>query len=233
MQLSIEDRDLLCQQFMFGGATGGQMAVQNLFPAGLRRRELCLDVLRPVADHLGALWLKDEVTFMSVRVATLRMESLLRKTAETIDPVIGKKSKQAIFASVPGDDHTFGVEMAADLQRAKGWGIQLVINASVADLLSEIVNSPAQILGLSIGSRSAMHALYTTVRTVKEGRPDMRVLVSGALVGLDAHPIELLGATAHADNFERAEKLLDALVDTTSTCGGHSDAVTVLPPNPL
>jgi len=233
LKLSTTDRDLLCQQFMFGGATGGQTALQDLFPAGLVRRELCLDVLRPVADRLGVLWREDEVTFMSVRVATLRMELLLQKTAEPIDPVIGKKSKQAIFASVPGEDHTFGVRIAADLQRAKGWDVHLVVNASAADLLSEIVNSPAEILGLSTGSSSSMHALYTTVRSVTERRPDMRILVSGALVGFDARPIELLGVTAHADTFERAETLLEALVDTTSTRGCYSDIVTVLPAQPV
>ncbi|MFZ3583117.1 cobalamin B12-binding domain-containing protein [Loktanella sp. DJP18] len=233
MRLSTQDRDLLCQLFMFGGTTGGQTALQDLFPAGLRRRELCLDVLRPVADHLGALWLRDEAAFMSVRVATLRMEALLRTTAKPINPVISKKRKQAVFASVPGEDHTFGVQMVADLQRAKGWDVQLVVNASGTDLLSEIVNSPAEILGLSIGSSSSMHALYTTVQMVKEHRPDVKILVSGALVGLDARPVELLGVAAHADDFERAETLLDALVDATSTPRAYSNVVTVLPPYPL
>ncbi|WP_237064879.1 cobalamin B12-binding domain-containing protein [Loktanella sp. M215] len=231
MQLSTEDRDWLGQEFMFGGAAGGRAAIASLFPTNLTRRELCLDVLRPVADHLGAMWLRDEVTFMSVRVATSRMEALLQTTADPADVLITKKRKQAVFASVPGDDHTFGIQMAADLQRAKGWDIQLVANANVADLLAEIVHSPAEILGLSIGSSSSMHALYTTVRMVKLHRPDIKILVSGALVGIDALPIERLSVTARADCFERAETLLDTMLDTTPTRSTYSDVVTVLPPN--
>lgn len=214
---------------MFGGVTGGQAAIESLFPKNLTRRELCLDVLRPVADHLGELWLKDEAVFMSVRVATLRMEALLRATAEPVHPVMRKTRRQAIFASVPGEDHTFGVQMAADLQRAKGWDIQAVINVGQADLLSQIVNSPAEILGLSIGSSSAMHGLYVTVAEVKKQRPDMKILVSGALVGIDLQPIERLGVAGHAVDFEGAEMLLDTLMGTTFKPDYRSNDVTVLP----
>ena len=214
---------------MFGGVAGGQVAIESLFPKNLTRRELCLDVLRPVANHLGELWLNDEAVFMSVRVATLRMEALLRRTAEPVHPVMRKTRRQAIFASVPGEDHTFGVQMAADLQRAKGWDIQAVINVGQADLLSQIVNSPAEILGLSIGSSSAMHGLYVTVAEVKKQRPDMKILVSGALVGIDPQPIRHLGVAGHAVDFEEAETLLNDLVSATSTQGNDLNGVTKLP----
>lgn len=168
---------------------------------------------------------------MSVRVATTRMEALLRTTAEPVSPIIGKTRKQALFASIPGDDHTFGVQMAADLQRAKGWDIQVVINARAADLLSEIVTSPAEILGLSIGSSSAMHTLYRTVQRAKALRPDMRILVSGPLVGIDPAPIERLSVAGHAVDFEQAEILLDAMVDAPAKQDDIPNAVTILPLN--
>lgn len=60
---------LALSKIMFGGATGGQTALWNLFPTGLKQRELSLDVIPPVANRLGVLWLEDQVAFMSVRVA--------------------------------------------------------------------------------------------------------------------------------------------------------------------
>lgn len=78
-----------------------------------------------------------------------------------------------------------------------------------------------------------MHALYATAQMVKEHRPDVKILVSGALVGLDIGPIERLGVAAHADEFEQAETLLDALVDATSMPRAYSDVVTVLALKPL
>ena len=211
LTISAKDRDLMCQVLLAGGPKGGEAAISTMMSDGLSLKGLYLDVLGPVARHLGTLWREDQATFLGVSTAAVRIEEILRKFQST-KPIIVRSKKQAIFASVPGEGHTIGVRMAADLQRTKGWDIHLVTNASFGDLLSEIENSPAEILGLSIGSRASMHGLYSIVKALRVSRPNMKILVSGSLISVDTSPIELLGVDAIAGSFEQAETMMDELL---------------------
>jgi len=210
LRLTTQNKDTICQVLLSGGPKGGEAAVNGMLSEGLSFRELYLEVLCPAARHLDALWSKDQATFLEVNVAAVRIEAVLRKY-QSINPIIARTPKQAIFASLPGEGHTIGVRMAADLQRSKGWDIHLVTNATLIDLLSEIESSPAEILGLSIGSSASMHGLYRIVKALRVSRPNMLVLVSGPLVVIDPRPVQLLGVDAIAESFEQAEAMLDKL----------------------
>lgn len=213
LQFSTEDLDNLCDQLQTGGVEGGTAALRRMMADGLPARDLYLTVLPAVTRQLGRLWDEDRITFLNVRTAIARIEMLLRDIANTEPTIITRKKRQAIFANVPGEEHCLGVKMAADIQRSKGWDIHLITHGSYTELISEIEASPAQILGLSIGSQSSMHRLYTIVRALKLSRPDVKVLVSGSLVAIDERPIQLLGVDAHAATFEQAELLLNDLAE--------------------
>jgi len=210
-----DDRNLLCDRFLYGGAKGGASIVEKMLSEGMPPRDLCLKVLGPVALKLGDLWKEDCVEFLSVSVASMRIEAILDPKIHGEPRTTENTRKRAIFASLPGDGHTIGLKMAAYLQRLKGWHIQLILRANYSDLLSEIERSSIEILGLSIGSSSSMHELFTFVKSLRRHRPSLKILVSGSLVATAEHPLHLLGVDAYAATFEEAENMLDELAEQT------------------
>ncbi|WP_298361563.1 B12-binding domain-containing protein [uncultured Litoreibacter sp.] len=214
--ISDDDRDGLCQTLCTGGVRGGSSAAARLMSQGLSIHNLYFDVLKPVAERFDDFWNEDRVTFLEVHVAMVRLEQIVKEYACPKPTIDGLPKRQAFFATVPGDEHTAGLRMAANIQRSKGWQIRLITHLSHAKLLSEIEHSPTTILGLSIGSKNSMHQLYNLVRSVRVSRPDVRILVSGSLVAVDEHPIRLLGVDASAKSFEEAEQMLDDLVEQTT-----------------
>lgn len=206
--LSDDARDDLCDKLCSGGVTAGSTAVRELMSDGLSVRQLYIEVLKPVAERLDQLWNLDRVSFVEVGVAMVRLENIVRERMSPDQTFVTRSYQQAIFASVPGDMHTAGLRMAADLQRSNGWDIHLILSSSVSELLSQVELSPARILGLSIGSRKSMHPLYTLVRSIRVSRPDVKVLVGGSLVAADQHPFQLLGVDAFAASFDEAESKL-------------------------
>lgn len=209
MQISHEDRELLCQQFLFGGVWGGAIAVKNLMSNGLSFRDLCLNVVAPVSKRFDDLWREDRASFLDVSIATMRIENILRDLGHPEKIFVKRTHRKAIFASMPRDEHTIGIRMATYLQRSKGWDIQLLRNLSYTNLLLRIEHSSTEILGLSIGSSSEIHSLYNLVRTLRTARPRLKILVSGSLVVREERTFEFLGADGYAASFEEAETILD------------------------
>lgn len=209
MQISNEEIGLLCERLLFGGVAGGATAIRALMSDDLSSRDLMLNVLGPVSRRFDDLWQADRATFLDVRIATVRIEAFLRDIANPVLPIVKRNHRQAIFANVPGDEHTLGVKIAAELQRAKGWDIELATNMSYTELVSQISISSANILGLSIGSSASVHRLNTLVRSLRGVRPDLKILVSGALIALDERSIRLLGADGFSHTYEGAETILN------------------------
>jgi methanogenic corrinoid protein MtbC1 len=211
LTFSDEDKDHLCHLLISGGPNTGVAIMNDMVSSGLSRRDLYLKVLSPIARHFDTLWHEDRATFLGVSIAATRMQTFLFENGYPISPVVIRTNRQAVFASLPGEAHTIGVKMAADLQRSKGWDIHLVTNAPHNELLYEIERSPAGILGLSIASRASMGRLYSLVKALRISRPSLKILVSGSLVTEAEHQVQLLGVDACATSFEQAELMLDDL----------------------
>lgn len=206
-------RDLICEEFQYGGVDGGANMVDGLLAAGMSLRDVYLKLLGPVAHQFDTLWNEDRVPFLNVSTATMRMEATLDRNFATFAPIALDQSKRAVFASLADDEHTIGIKMAANIQRTKGWDVQLLLRGSATALLPEIEQTPAQVLGLSIGSSASLPELATILRTVRRRRPDMKILVSGPLVANGEHPLHLLNADAIAASFDEAEGYLDEMVE--------------------
>jgi methanogenic corrinoid protein MtbC1 len=92
---------------------------------------------------------------------------LLRKMTITGHPVTPPQDLTVIFASVPGDQHTLGIRMAADLFRNDGWEIVLKIGLSQDELIADIRKRPRCIVGLSIGGQGHRPRLWWRGRAIR------------------------------------------------------------------
>ena len=156
--------------------------VEDLLTAGLSVQDVCLDHLAPAAQRLGYLWDRDRLPFTEVAVATARIQSILRRMPAVRAGFRGGASKGAIFAAVPGEQHTLGVMMAADLFRREGWDVGLLVGVTHDELVARISRDDRPVIGLSCSSGQSYPALRRLVAALARTRPDADLMVSGQIV---------------------------------------------------
>jgi len=156
--------------------------VEDLLDAGLSVEDVCLDHLAPAARRLGALWDSDRLPFSEVTCATARIQSLLRRMPASRQVPICGRATGALFAAVPGEEHTLGVVMAADLLRRNGWDIGLLVGLSHGDLIARISRDDRPVIGLSCAGDHSYPALRRVLGALAGARPDAEILLSGEIV---------------------------------------------------
>jgi MerR family transcriptional regulator, light-induced transcriptional regulator len=179
---------------------------------GLSHETLCLSYLAVAAQHLGTMWDADRVSFLQVTVAVGRIYALMRSLRRAMPPPALNSGRMATLVSVPGDDHTLGVAMAAELLRAKGWDVHLLVGLGHNRLLDELTDAQPRLLGVSMSGKRSMLSLTRLLVALKISMPATRVLVCGNVDPEDIDLIGVSGADGVAVGFEAAETELARLM---------------------
>jgi MerR family transcriptional regulator, light-induced transcriptional regulator len=158
------------------------LLVADLVEAGLSVEEICLDHLAPAAKCLGEWWENDRLPFTEVAMATSRIQAILRRM-----PAGGRGRHRsfhrgAVFCAVPGEQHTLGVMMAADLFRRNGWDVGLLVGLDHAEILGRLERDDRCVIGLSCSGAHSLAALDRLMQALRGMRPDARLILSGQIV---------------------------------------------------
>ena len=152
----------------------------QLSPVVAERGDL-YEYIAAASRQLGERWDTGEVTYLQVTLAVGKLYALVRsvgahRDAEYVDP---NPSKNAIFANVPGEQHTLGVSVAAEVFRDVGWEISLQLNRSHDELIEyAIVNRP-RVVGLSLSSPVGLDPLVRLVIALRLALPNIIIAVAG------------------------------------------------------
>lgn len=165
-----------------------QSLVDDLLDAGISIEDLCHDHLAPAARRLGTMWDHDRLPFTEVALATARIQSILRRLPISRASLRSGPGPGAIFAAVPGEMHTLGVMMAADLFRRGGWDISLLVGLTHDELLARLTRDDRPVIGLSCSGEHSFGALRRLLAALGNARPDAQFLVSGQII---ADPVRI------------------------------------------
>lgn len=115
-------------------------------------------------------------------MAAARIQSILRRMP--VDRAIPGRAKAAgaIFAAVPGEMHTLGVMMAADLFRRGGWDVSLLVGLTHDELLTRFTRDDRPVIGLSCAGDHCYPALRRLLAAIGNARPDAQILLSGMIL---------------------------------------------------
>lgn len=207
------------RRLLHGGVRSAHQQAEGLIKEGLKQRSLYLNLLAPAAEALGEQWMVDQLDFLTVNVATSRIQTIIRTTASLFPARQRQAARAAVFASVPGEAHTIGIQMAAELHRSKGWNVDLMCHRTHEELVAALTKSPSPIAALSIGSHGSMHPLYNLVKSLRANRPDLRILISGGEVRRGRDALKALGVDAIASTYQQAERKLNQLAADIETEG--------------
>ena len=185
--------------------------VEDLLEETQSVETLYLNYLTQAARRLGQLWEDDALSFADVAVGTGRIYALLRALNAPAPSGWADGHPGAFFAVVPGEEHTLGIRMAADLFRRRGWQIDLSLGLDHDATVSTFEEGTHRLVGVSASAPRNIAALGKFLVALRSVRPGIRVLVAGHLANTDRDLVDGLAPDAVANDFESAFENLTAL----------------------
>lgn len=201
----------LCDALLSDDDHAGAGFIQRIEGDGASIEVLYLEYLARAARMLGKWWEEDKISFMSVTLGTSRMFAIMRGLHHRFVPMQMSPTRKALFASVPGETHTLGVRMAADLFRKDGWEISLKLGTSHDEIVEYVAGSGAVLVGLSAAGEHSITALSQLVVALRISKPSAKIFVSGNAAVKAADTISLLGVDGIAADVQSARSLLARL----------------------
>jgi len=187
-----------------------------LLARGVAAETLLVDLLAPAARRLGEYWESDLCDFTEVTMGLWRLQEVVhdlaaRRPTIAVRPESGRR---ALFAPLPGDQHSFGAMMIEDIFRRDGWDTDRLCEANVTDLLDHVGQHWFDIIGLTISCDCHIGPLRTLIadlRTVSRNR-QVTIMIGGRTVSADPALVSQVGADAMAGDAKSAPKVASQLV---------------------
>jgi len=177
---------------------------------------LYLEVLAPSARRLGEMWSADEVGFADVTIALGRMHQLLRHFSPLFRPEVleGEPWRRALFASVPGEQHTLGLSMLVQYFLRAGWDASLVPASVDQELMRIVQHEHVALIGLSMSSERSAQTLRSLIGRLRSASCNgaLRVIVGGVAFVVAPGLVAEVGADGTACDALVAVKLAQQLV---------------------
>jgi MerR family transcriptional regulator, light-induced transcriptional regulator len=152
--------------------------------AGVPIEAIYLHTLAGSARLMGEMWEEDSLSFLDMTVATGRIYSVMRVMRQRAwvlrrEPL---PDQHALLVSVPGETHTLGVTMAADILRSKSWQITLRTGLTHDDLLDSLAFEHHSIIGISAARAESVGALTRLIVALRITQPWAKIFVAGKIV---------------------------------------------------
>jgi len=214
---SAKDRTEFVDALLSDDAEHTRRLAETHLAAGHDPSAILLDLFAWSARELGELWEEDRVSFVDVTIGLCRLHEALHRCAEQTDatalPVLAE-APSILIATAPGEQHVFGVLMAAELFRQQGWDVTAETSGDPALLARLVASRRFDIAGLSVAQDGSVAGLANLVKTLRNAskNPAMKMLAGGQLFEHSpqlAHEIGADGIAGRgADAPELARKML-------------------------
>lgn len=190
--------------------------VETLRRSGRELGAIFLELFAPTAQHFGTMWDADECSFFDVTRALGQLHILLRHFGRELgfqaDPAT--LGLRVLLASLPGDQHTFGMAMVEELFRNAGWDTVGLIAPSTAELCSAVSSEWHAIIGLSVSRDQIDDDLRLLIAELRRIAPNPRtyILVGGRFFNEHPEEVARVGADGSAIDGQQAIMQMRALL---------------------
>ena len=189
--------------------------VQSLITEGLASDAIFLHLLAPAARHLGYLWDEDMCDFTQVTIGLVRMQQMTLRLGSEFQQQrkLAMDGMRALFAPVPGSQHTFGVLMVSEFFRREGWQVWMELGSSESVLLAAVEKDWFDVIGLSVGIEAHVESLTDTIRHIRlsSANRNAKILIGGPLLALSPDLYKEVGADGAASDAATAVELAQTL----------------------
>ncbi|NTV95539.1 MAG: hypothetical protein HGA75_09000 [Thiobacillus sp.] len=181
-----------------GDHAAAQEVVQRGIQDGLAYAELGVRLIQPAMHEIGRLWQQNRVSVAQEHLATAVTQNALVRAYMQAEfaPANGRK---ALFACVPGNQHSLGLRILADSFEIAGWEIAyLGADVPAADLVHHAGHWRPDLLALSISLPWQIPVARATIARLRTELADSPFILVG---GLTTNVSEQLWRSLGADGW--------------------------------
>ncbi|MDO8906811.1 B12-binding domain-containing protein [Hydrogenophaga sp.] len=188
---------------------------------GVPIESIFMDLLAPVARHLGDMWERDLCTFSEVTLALGRLQKVLRDNSSAFGRQSGthpnSEGRRILLMPCPGEQHTFGLSMVAEIFHRASWDV--ITCFLPTDTAAAIVRREwYDVVGFSLGNEAGVTRLREAMGQVREQsqNPLVSIIAGGPLFNLQPEIGAQVPADAIITDGLKAPAMAEKLVATSS-----------------
>ena len=218
--IGARDVDELVRLLLAHDSTVAAAYANTVHLRGASLESICLDLLAPAARRLGDLWSEDRADLIEVTLGLCRLQTLLRDFShEHRDEVdLRLHGRSVLLVPAPGEKHTFGLQLLAELFRRDRWDVWEAFPGSDAELLELVARERFALVGFTVDCESRLAGLAARIKAVRRASRNkgVGILVGGRLFTEHPEHAATVGADATAADGPRAVQIASNLVEAIS-----------------
>lgn len=180
-----------------------------------------LGFIAGAARALGRWWQEDRISFAEVTMACGRLFRIIRALRHDIDSVIVTHAtrRHVMLALVPGETHSLGLHMAADLLGNDGWDVDISVGEDFDTAMGRTELARYSSVVLVANSERRMADLVRMALALRITQPMAHLIVAGDILNLVEDVERLTGADAAIFDLSTAVAQLRSIISEGSTPG--------------
>lgn len=226
-QVSPEDVLEFARMVLHDDDAALQSSVMAFRQRGIPMQSIFLDLLAPVARHLGELWERDLCDFTEVTLGLGRLQHVLRDNSEAVaqpTPAEGSPGRRILLVPCPGEQHTFGLSLVAEFFHRAGWEVSTNFGASDVSPAVMVKQDWYDVVGFSLGSETSILRLAECIADVRRAsvNPGVPIIAGGAVFALHPEYAAQISADAIIINGGTAPEMAEKLAARNTRTTGLS-----------
>ena len=190
--------------------------IEAIIARGVSVDSIMVDLLAPTARLLGEYWEDDRCDFIDVTMGLWRLQEVVYEIAcrAPADRMSAAGGHRVLFASMPGDQHSFGTVVIDELFRRGGWVTDRMSDAETPDLLKRVSDEWFDVVGLTISCDCHIANLGPIIVALRNVSKNSRVciMVGGRVFSANPDLAVQVGADGTARDAKLALKVAGGLV---------------------
>lgn len=186
----------------------------GLRASGMDLETLLMEIMAPAVRELGEMWLNDRMSFVEVTTKSARLQHMIRSLGRSDSDFLPDGCGSVLLAAAPGEQHTFGLFVLAEMFLAAGWSVSLEANSTMEMLCELVASRRFDAVGLSVGSERFLAPVGSQVAALRQASEAhaSRIFLGGwafttAGQSLDDYGADLVAVDGRSA-VEKAETLL-------------------------
>jgi methanogenic corrinoid protein MtbC1 len=190
--------------------------VEAILARGVAFDAVLVDLLAPTARLLGEFWEDERCDFVDVTMGLWRLQEVVHEISGRLSTthLPAAHGHRALFASMPGDQHSFGAVVIDEIFRQDGWLTDRLSEAETADLLKCVTDDWFDLIGLTVSCDchiATLPSIIAALRNVSRN-PRVCVMVGGRIFSTNPDLAVHVGADGTARDAKFALKIAGELV---------------------
>lgn len=208
-----DEVERLCALLLARTDTDLAQHLLHFLDEGLSLESVLVELLAPMARHLGRLWEEDACDFVDVSLALGRLQAAAHDLcAQFEDETSGPSGRSVLLLPCPGETHVFALSLMASIFRESGWDVTTCVGSDCDELIR---SEWFDVVGLTLSCDVFLPSLPALIHSLREASRNSRlkVLVGGPYFVRNPNHVRLVGADGTAEDGRLAPLIAESLLE--------------------